>query len=117
MTVALIEDQMSNDAQADGNSAKVDEKTDAEVLQEESELFVEYVGTFLRMERRRLKMTQDQVAEKVGRSKGWVSHVENGQNDSSSSAKLYALAINVDYAYIVALAENALDTRKRQHAQ
>lgn len=115
MTVAFFEDHMTSATQKKMTPEEVI-KAEALERQEEAETFKEYVGVFLRMERRQKKMTQDDVAEKSGRSKGWVSQMENGMNDSSSSAKLYCLAVGVDYAYIVALAESSIDTKKRQGA-
>ena len=81
--------------------------------QAEADEYHRFVGIFLRAERERKEITPAEAAARAGRSNGWVSQVERGQNDSHKAAKLLALAIGTDFSYIVALAENAVDAQTR----
>lgn len=90
------------------------QKLSPEEAQAEAEEYHRYVGMFLRSERERLGLGVEDAAKLAGRSKGWVSQVERGQNDSAKAAKLLAIVLDVDFAYIAALAENAVATQKKQ---
>jgi hypothetical protein len=81
-------------------------------LEQETAEYCRHVAVYLRMERERLGLEQGVVAKRCGRSPGWASQLESGKNDSHSAAKKYALAMGVDFALIVSLAEAAVDTRR-----
>lgn len=48
------------------------------------------IGEVIREERRLAKMTQEQLAEKIGAKKSFISRIENGQSDIQLST-LYRL--------------------------
>ena len=48
------------------------------------------IGEFIKEERRLAKMTQQQLAEKIGAKKSFISRIENGQTDIQLST-LYRL--------------------------
>jgi transcriptional regulator with XRE-family HTH domain len=50
-------------------------------------------------------LLQKDIARVLGRSKSWVGQIENGANQDHRSAKLYAHALGVEFASVVAMAE------------
>lgn len=76
-------------------------------VQAEVELYLKYIGVFLRTERVDRGLQQQDIADRCGKSKAWVSHVENSKNESHAAAKAYACALGVDFMYIVSQAEKA----------
>lgn len=78
-----------------------------EDVQSEVESYLKYVGVFLRTERIDRGLQQQDIADRCGKSKAWVSHVENSKNESHAAAKAYAVALGVDFMYIVSQAEKA----------
>ena len=92
-----------------------------EVHQEVVDYYQEHANDYagfeaeqLALERKRRGISQKDVMFLTGRSRGWVSSIETGDNDSKSAAKLFASAIGVDdYAIIVARAEDAQASAKR----
>lgn len=82
------------------------ERTPEEV-QADVEMYLKYVGVFLRTERIDRGLQQQDIADRCGKSKAWVSHVENSKNESHAAAKAYAIALGVDFMYIVSQAEKA----------
>ena len=48
------------------------------------------IGEIIKEERRRAKMTQEQLAEKIGAKKSFISRIENGRTDIQLST-LYRL--------------------------
>jgi transcriptional regulator with XRE-family HTH domain len=90
--------------------------TDPKQIQDIASAYASYVGTYLRIERKRLKLTLREVAERTGRSTSWAGQVERGENNDATSQKLYALALGTSLAIIVARAEHqqALDVELGQ---
>lgn len=82
------------------------ERTPEEV-QADVEMYLKYIGVFLRTERIDRGLQQQDIADRCGKSKAWVSHVENSKNESHAAAKAYAIALGVDFMYIVSQAEKA----------
>jgi transcriptional regulator with XRE-family HTH domain len=89
-----------------------DRRTGAE-LQAEADEYMQFVAEQLKLERSRRGIKQTEVSERAGRSKAWAGTVERNENGDHAAAKLYALAIGVDFALIVARAEaSQANTRK-----
>ncbi len=84
-----------------------------EELQEKQKRYLAHVGTFFRSKRREAGLTQQQVADRVGRTKVWVSDIELGRNDSHTSAWLYAHALGVELPYVSAMANLMLEGEKK----
>lgn len=83
-----------------------------EDVREESDVYLRYIGVYLRAERTRRGLDQDTIASRVGKSRPWVSQVENGKNGDHRAAKTYAIALEIDFTYIVAMAEHAVTAEK-----
>lgn len=88
----------------------------AEDVREESDAYLRYIGIYLRAERVKRDWDQDIIATRVGRSRPWVSQVENGKNGDHRAAKVYAIALEIDFTYIVAMAEHAVAADKNAPA-
>lgn len=52
----------------------------------DEESFAWYYGNMLRERRRELKLTQREVAEKLGREQSYIARVENGKTDIQISS-------------------------------
>ena len=69
--------------------------------------FGEAFGKGMRAERARVSMRQDELAEKVGKSRGWVGQVESADiSISLEDALAVALAIGVPFATLLADADD-----------
>lgn len=82
-------------------------------LQRQQKLYLTHMGAFFRTKRREAGLTQQQVADRVGRTKVWVSDLELGRNDSHTSAWLYAHALGIDLPYVSAMANLMLKGEER----
>lgn len=57
-----------------------------------------YYGVILRDRRRELKMTQQQLADKIGSQRSYIARVERGQTDIQVSSFMRILyALNIDF--------------------
>lgn len=57
-----------------------------------------YYGVILRDRRRELKMTQQQLADKIGSQRSYIARVERGQTDIQMSSFMRILyALNIDF--------------------
>lgn len=83
-----------------------------EEMRDESDVYLRYIGVYLRIERDRRGLHQDTIASRCGRTRPWVSQLENGKNGDHRAAKLYAMALGIDFTYIVAMAEHAVAAEK-----
>lgn len=87
-----------------------------EDVRDEADAYLRYIGVYLRAERNRRSLDQDDIAARCGKSRPWVSQVENGKNGDHRAAKSYAIALGVDFTYIVAMAEHAVAAEKNAPA-
>lgn len=83
-------------------------KADPAVLKELSDRYTGFVASLLVKERKRIGLTQQDVADRTGMSRPWVSTVENGKNQDATASWLYAAALGIDLYGVIALAEAAL---------
>lgn len=83
-------------------------KASPEVLRDLGDKYPAFVAAILVKERKRIGLTQQDVADRTGMSRPWVSTVENGKNQDASSAWIYAAALGMDLYAIIALAEAGL---------
>lgn len=67
--------------------------------------YIAQVGEVLGNLRVKKGLLQKDIARVLGRSKSWVGQIENGANQDHRSAKLYAHALGVEFASVVAMAE------------
>lgn len=59
------------------------------------EAFSYYFGEILKSRRKELKMSQAQLAEKVGKKRPYISRIENGEDLRMSNFVLLANALNL----------------------
>lgn len=69
-----------------------------------------YIALYLKSERVRLGLTQDDIAQRTGMSRAWVSKTESGNNNALPSLAAFARAMGVQFAFIVAQAELAMES-------
>lgn len=88
---------------------------DIAALEAEAASYIKAVGEQLQRARSKKGLNQADIARMLGRSRGWVGHMERGENKDHHSAKLYASALGIEMAVIVALAEHqmGLDEKMR----
>ena len=84
-----------------------------EELKAESQELLSFIAIYLRAERTRAGLTQEDMAARTAMSRAWVSKTEAGNNNALPSLALYAAALGLQLAYIVAQAESALATVDR----
>jgi len=68
----------------------------------EETAFAAYYSEILRKRRKDLKMTQQQLADKIGRERSYIAHVERGTTDMQLSSFVRisnALGITLDFSY------------------
>lgn len=82
---------------------------DIAALDAEAERYIKAVGEQLQRARSKKGLNQADIARMLGRSRGWVGHIERGENKDHHSAKLYASALGIEMAVIVAMAEHQMD--------
>jgi transcriptional regulator with XRE-family HTH domain len=70
-----------------------------------SSAYIAQIGEVLGNLRVKKGLLQKDIARVLGRSKSWVGQIENGANQDHRSAKLYAHALGVEFASVVAMAE------------
>lgn len=68
-----------------------------------------YVALYLKSERTRAGLTQDDIATRTAMSRAWVSKTESGNNAALPSLAMYAAAMDLQLAFIVAQAEAAME--------
>lgn len=68
-----------------------------------------YVALYLKSERTRAGLTQDDIATRTAMSRAWVSKTESGNNAALPSLAMYAAAMELQLAFIVAQAEAAME--------
>jgi DNA-binding XRE family transcriptional regulator len=83
-------------------------KAEPAVLKDLSNKYTAFVASLLVKERKRIGLTQQDIADRTGMSRPWVSTVENGKNQDATASWLYAAALGIDLYGVVALAEAAL---------
>jgi len=86
-------------------------------VQEEADLLSSLIGEELMLERRRRGLRQEDVALRIGRSRGWVGQCERGENGSEKASKLYAIALGIDYAVVVARAEDKIESLRKHSGE
>ena len=59
------------------------------------EAFSYYFGEIIKSRRKELKMSQESLAEKVGKKRTYISRVENGEDIQLSNFALLANALNL----------------------
>jgi ribosome-binding protein aMBF1 (putative translation factor) len=59
------------------------------------EAFSYYFGEIIRNRRKELKMSQDELAEKVGKKRPYISRIENGEDIRISNLVLIANALDL----------------------
>jgi len=75
--------------------------TDSRSVFEEN-AYAAYYSEILKERRRNLKMTQQQLADKVGKERSYIAHIEKGKTDMqlSSFVRLSnALGITLNFSY------------------
>ncbi len=60
------------------------------------EAFSYYFGEILKARRKELKLSQEELAEKVGKKRPYISRVENGEDLRMSNFVLLANALNLN---------------------
>jgi ribosome-binding protein aMBF1 (putative translation factor) len=81
---------------------------DIAALEAEASSYIKAVGEQLQRARSKRGLNQADIARMLGRSRGWVGHMERGENKDHHSAKLYASALGIEMAVIVAMAEHQM---------
>lgn len=99
----------------EANMADDDLSVDVEQLESDADEYKVLIGHCLMSQRKRLKLVQQDIADRLGKTRPWVSQIENGENDSHTAHKKYAMAMGVSFSLIVAQAESMLvEMRKHQ---
>jgi len=68
----------------------------------EENAYAAYYAEVLKERRKELKMTQKQLADKIGKERSYISHIENGNTDMQLSSFVRisnALGIRFDFSY------------------
>jgi len=68
----------------------------------EENAYAAYYSEILKERRKELKMTQQQLAEKIGKERSYIAHIERGETDmqlSSFVRILNALGISFNFSY------------------
>lgn len=109
-TPAAMEMEVSNED--DSPSVELD----IAALEAGADSYIKAVGEQLQRARSKRGLNQADIARMLGRSRGWVGHMERGENKDHHSAKLYASALGIEMAVIVAMAEHqiGLDEKMRE---
>ena len=61
-----------------------------------------YYSEILKERRRELRMTQQQLADRIGKERSYIAHIEQGQTDMQLSSFVRisnALGIKIDFSY------------------
>jgi len=69
----------------------------------EENAYTSYYSEILKERRRYLKMTQQQLADKIGKERSYIAHIESGRADMQLSSFIRisnALGINLNFSYI-----------------
>lgn len=101
-TPATMEMELSNEDDSPGV------ELDIAALEAEATAYIKAVGEQLQRARSKRGLNQADIARMLGRSRGWVGHMERGENKDHHSAKLYASALGIEMAVIVAMAEHQM---------
>lgn len=64
-----------------------------------TEAYQYYYGVILKERRKELKMTQKQLAEKIGKKRPYISRVENGQDINLSSLIVITNALELSFDF------------------
>jgi len=109
-TPAVMEIEVSDE---DGSPSI---ELDIAALEADADSYIKAVGEQLQRARSKRRLNQADIARMLGRSRGWVGHMERGENKDHHSAKLYASALGIEMAVIVAMAEHqiGLDEKMRE---
>ena len=68
----------------------------------EENAYAAYYSEILKERRRNLKMTQQQLADKIGKERSYIAHIESGRTDMQLSSFVRisnALGISFDFSY------------------
>jgi len=69
----------------------------------EEKAYAAYYSEILKDRRKELKITQQQLADQVGKDRSYIAHIERGQTDMQISSFIRisnALGIRVEFSYV-----------------
>ena len=66
----------------------------------QEEAFAYYLGTVLKQRRKSLKVTQEELAKRIGKKRPYISRIENGEDIRISNLLLVANALHLKFDLI-----------------
>lgn len=94
-------------------SLKEQKKERKEAYDNDSDTFMLFVGQEIGNWLKRKDIKHNDIAEKTGRTRGWVGQVCRGESGSMKAVRIICKAADIDVSFICAKAEAAMSVEQK----